>query len=42
MIFDNMYEFTESPSARKVWIEMLSNCEFTSKYWVTFREEGVD
>ena len=33
---------TTSPSARKVWIEIINSIPFSCKTSVTFRKEGVD
>ena len=33
---------TSSPSARKVWIEIINSIPFSCKTSVTFRKEGVD
>ena len=34
--------WTKSPSARKVWIEIINSIPFSCKTSVTFRKEGVD
>ena len=37
-----VYEWNESPSTRRVWIEMYVNIYFTRYYFVTLHPEGVD